>query len=80
MWRWLLELNPLDAGSHRGFARCLAGLRRWPEALRVFRMARLMLWLILSAFLVAANWLLAVLHASRDTKAVLAERRKHFSG
>ena len=26
------------------------------------------------------RWLLAVLHASRDTKAVLAKRRKHFSG
>jgi plasmid stabilization system protein ParE len=25
-------------------------------------------------------WLLAVLHASRDTKVVLAKRRKHFRG
>lgn len=25
-------------------------------------------------------WLLAVLHASRDTEAVLAERRRHFRG
>lgn len=25
-------------------------------------------------------WLLAVLHASRDTKTVLAERRRHFRG
>jgi tetratricopeptide (TPR) repeat protein len=34
IWRWLLELNPSDAATRRGWAKCLAGLRRWPEALK----------------------------------------------